>query len=212
MSVTGWRSLASEEPNPLSKLTDEVLELVRSRGYDHRDAPFRLSSGELSNDYVDGKRAIANGAALRLVAEAIVEVAADEGVDFEAVGGLTMGGDPLAHAVAMVTGKAWFSVRKKTKEHGTQRLIEGYALELNPGTRVLVVDDVVTTGGSIEQALDAVDAVDAEVVLAVTLVDRGEQAAERMRRRGVRYRPLATYKELGIPPVGSGREHAPTSG
>jgi orotate phosphoribosyltransferase len=191
---------ADRRASQVSQLREQVVTLVKERGYERREEPFRLVSGQLSHDYIDGKRAISSGDGLRLVAEAIVELAADEGVDFDAVGGLTMGADPLAHAVAVLTGKAWFSVRKSAKQHGKQKLIEG--CELTPDTAVLVLDDVVTTGGSIEQALDAIDELQARVVLAVTLVDRADVAARRMSERGIVYRPLATYRDLDIDPVG----------
>jgi orotate phosphoribosyltransferase len=178
----------------------EIVTLLRERGYVRRDEPFQLSSGEWSHDYVDGKRALAAGGDLRRAAEAIVELAAAEGVTFDAVGGLTMGADPLAHAIAVVSGASWFSVRKEAKTHGKGQRIEGATL--GPGTAVLLLEDVVTTGASILQALDAVEAAGARVVLATTLLDRGEQAAGRFGARSVRYRPLATYRDLEIAPIG----------
>ena len=77
------------------------------------------------------------------------------------------------------------------------------AAELGPGVRVLLVDDVVSTGGSILQALEAVRETGAEVVFATTLVDRGETAARRFAELGVPYRPLITYRDLNIKPIGS---------
>jgi len=183
----------------LTKLKDEVVELIRTRGLERREVPFRLSSGQESYDYIDGKRAISNGPALRTAAEAVIELAQDEGVEFDAIGGLTMGADPLAHAVSIISGKAWFSVRKAAKQHGKQKLIEGFVIDA--GTAVLVVDDVVTTGASIEQAIDALESVHADIVFATTLLDRGDTALKRLKRRGVRYRPLLTYEDLGIAPV-----------
>ena len=179
----------------------QVVRLLLDRAYVRRAEPFQLASGGWSRDYVDARFAIARGADLRLVATAILELAADEGVEFDAAGGLTMGADPLAHAVALVGDRAWFAVRKAAKGHGRQRLLEGAPLDAS--TRVLLVDDVVTTGGSIVQALDAVETMGAPVVLAVTLCDRGESARALLGERGVRYRPLTTYADLGIEPVGS---------
>ena len=181
---------------------DEVVTVIRERGWVRRAQAFQLSSGDWSHDYVDGKRALAGGAELRLAAEAVVARAAALGIAFDAVGGLTMGADPLAHAVAVVSGVRWFAVRKESKQHGRGRLIEG--AELAPGTSVLLVEDVVTTGRSMLQALDAIEATGAHVVLAVTLLDRGETAGPAVAARGVRYAPLATYRDLGIDPVGGG--------
>ncbi len=192
---------------PLARLRAEVLAVLRERGWVRRAEAFQLSSGDWSRDYVDGKRALAGGAELRLAAEAVVAQAAAAGAGFDAVGGLTMGADPLAHAVAVVSGARWFSVRKESKQHGRGRLVEG--AELGPGTSVLLVEDVVTTGRSILQALDAVEATGATVVLAVALLDRGETAGPAVRARGVPYAPLATYRDLGIDPVGTGSAGAP---
>jgi len=179
---------------------DAVIRVLRERGYVRRDEPFQLSSGEWSHDYVDGKRALAAGADLRAAAEALVELAAGAGAVYTAVGGLTMGADHLSHAIAVVSGASWFSVRKEAKEHGRGRRIEG--AELGPTTPVLLLEDVVTTGGSILQALDAVEEAGAPVVLATALVDRGTAAAARLAARGVPYRPLATYADLEIVPIG----------
>jgi orotate phosphoribosyltransferase len=183
----------------LDELRARVVRLLLDRAYVRRSEPFQLASGGWSRDYLDARLAIAGGADLRLVAEAILALAADEGVAFDAVGGLTMGADPLSHAIALVGDRSWFAVRKGAKSHGKQRLVEGAPLDAS--TRVLLVDDVVTTGGSIAQALDAVEMTGAPVVLAVTLCDRGDGARRLLEGRGVRYRPLTTYADLGIDPV-----------
>ncbi len=127
---------------------EDVVGLLRDLGYERRDRPFQLSSGEWSQDYIDAKRALSEGDNLRRVAQSVLRVVSEAGVEFDAVGGLTMGADPTAHAVALVSGKKWFSVRKQPKGHGRQQLIEG--AELRPGMRVLLVDDVVTTGATAE--------------------------------------------------------------
>ncbi|HWC10306.1 MAG TPA: phosphoribosyltransferase family protein, partial [Acidimicrobiales bacterium] len=102
--------------------------------------------------------------------------------------------------VAVVSGARWFSVRKEAKGHGRRRAVEG--AELRAGVAVLLVEDVVTTGRSMLQALDAVEATGATVVLAVTLLDRGDVAGRSLAERDVSYAPLATYRDLGIDPVG----------
>lgn len=181
-------------------LREEVMQVIRELGYERREAPFQLSSGEWSHDYIDGKRAISSGRHLNLVARAVMQMASDEGVSFSAVGGLTMGADPLAHAIALLSETSWFSVRKAPKKHGKQKLIEGALL--SAASSVLVVEDVVTTGSSLLQALDAVEEVGAKAVLAVAIVDRGNAAREAIAKRGVKYKPLLTYQDLGIAPVG----------
>jgi orotate phosphoribosyltransferase len=197
----------TSRPAGADVLRRQVVDVLRERGWVRRAEAFQLSSGDWSHDYVDGKRALAGGAELRLAAEAVVAHAAELGTRFDAVGGLTMGADPLAHAVAVLSGARWFSVRKESKQHGRGQLVEG--AELGPGTSVLLVEDVVTTGRSMLQALDAVDATGATTVLAVALLDRGETAGPAVHARGVRYAPLATYRELGIEPVGGAKTTTP---
>ena len=176
-----------------------AFDLIRTRGYEHREEPFRLASGQMSHDYIDGKFAIDTGERLTVVSRAIADLAAINGIEFDAVGGLTMGADSIAIGVAMVTGKAWFSVRKEQKQRGREQWIEGTRLE--PGTRVMLVDDVISTGGSTEIAFDRVTAVGAVVVGVIPMVDRGDGAAKRFAARNVPFAALVTYKDLGIEPV-----------
>jgi orotate phosphoribosyltransferase len=185
----------------LTDLQDSIVALVARWGYERREKPFTLSAGFETHDYIDGKRAVATTSRLHQVARAFLQVAAEQGAEFDAVGGLTMGADPIALAITMAadTEKQWFSVRKEPKVHGKQQMIEG--IELLPGTRVLLVDDVVTTGRSILQALDAIEATGASVVLASALVDRGLGTSRRLASRGIPYHPLINYADLGIEPV-----------
>lgn len=110
-----------------------------------------------------------------------------------------MGADAFAHVIAARQGCRWFSVRKEPKRRGLDKWIEGS--RLGPDDRVLLVDDVITTGGAILIALKHVEATGARAVAAVTLVDRGETAARSFARHGIRYAPLVTYKDLGMDPV-----------
>ncbi|GAB3222068.1 orotate phosphoribosyltransferase [Mycolicibacterium hippocampi] len=176
-----------------------AFDLIRTRGHERRDEPFRLVSGQLSHDYIDGKYAVDTGERLTIVSRAVADLAALNGIEFDAVGGLTMGADPLAHGVAMVTGKAWFSVRKEQKSRGREQWIEGTRLQ--PGTRVLLVDDVISTGGSTEIALERVTALGAVPTGVIPMVDRGDVAAGRFARRGVPFFALVSYRDLGIEPV-----------
>nr|WP_090340480.1 orotate phosphoribosyltransferase [Mycolicibacterium malmesburyense]CRL69796.1 orotate phosphoribosyltransferase [Mycolicibacterium malmesburyense] len=176
-----------------------AFDLIATRGHERREEPFRLASGQLSHDYIDGKFAIDTGERLTIVSRAVAELAESRGIEFDAVGGLTMGADPLAHGVAMVTGKAWFSVRKEQKKRGREQWIEGTRLEA--GTRVLLVDDVISTGGSTEIAFDRVTDVGAVVTGVIPMVDRGDIAAKRFAARGVPFAALVTYRDLGIEPV-----------
>ncbi len=184
----------------MSELRQRLIEIIRDHGLEERAEPFQLTSGAWSRDYVDGKRALARGVDLELAGRAMLEATKEIGAfPFDAVGGLTMGADHLSHAVAIASGARWFSVRKQAKEHGKKQSVEGAGLE--PGLRVLLVDDVVTTGGSIKQAFRAVTETGVTVVGAVTLVDRGDVAARFFAEHDVPYAPLATYRDLGIDPV-----------
>jgi orotate phosphoribosyltransferase len=176
-----------------------AFDLIATRGHERREEPFKLASGQLSHDYIDGKFAIDTGERLTIVSRAVAELAASHGIDFDAVGGLTMGADPLAHGVAMVTGKAWFSVRKEQKQRGREQWIEGTRLQ--PGTRVLLVDDVISTGGSTEIAYGRVKEVGAVVTGVIPMVDRGDIAAKRFAALDVPFVALVTYRDLGIDPV-----------
>ncbi len=182
-----------------SPLRRELVRILRERGHRKLDEPVELASGAMSWDFVDGKEALAEWQHLRLACEAIVEAVAADGHSFDAVGGLTLGADALAVGIAAVSDCRWFFVRKEPKKRGTRRLIEG--AQIGAGDRVLLVEDVVTTGGSIFKALDAVDETGARAVAAVTLVDRSGLAGPRFEERGIAYYPMADYESLRIDPV-----------
>ena len=164
-----------------------------------RDEPFRLASGATSNIYVDVKAALCRPEVLREVVASITDLAHTQGIDFTHVGGLTMGADAVAVAVSLGSGAQWFSVRKEPKQRGHGRDIEG--ARPGPESRVLLVDDVVSTGGSTLKALEAVLAAGATVLAVIPVVDRGGAAAATFAEHGVRYLPLVTAADLGIPPL-----------
>jgi orotate phosphoribosyltransferase len=176
-----------------------AFDLIRTRGCEHREEPFRLASGQLSHDYIDGKYAIDTGERLTIVSRAVADLAVRSGIEFDAVGGLTMGADPLAHGIAMVTGSAWFSVRKEQKQRGREQWVEGTRLQ--PGTRVLLVDDVISTGGSTETALDRITPLGVVVTGVIPMVDRGDVATKRFAARNIPFAALVTYRDLGIEPI-----------
>lgn len=199
---------SSQSARPLADLKQAVAGIIRERGYLRLDQPVKLSSGDWSRDYIDGKRALARGVDLRLAGEALLRLASEEGWDFDAVGGLTLGADQFSHALALLGERSWFVVRKREKDHGTKGRIEG--ARLGPGVRVLLVDDVVTRGGSIMQAFQAVRETGAQVVAVTALVDRGSATAAAFAGLGIPYRPLLTYEDLRIPPVGGPQESEAT--
>jgi orotate phosphoribosyltransferase len=173
-----------------------LAELVRTCGYEYRDPPFQLTSGGWSHDYVDGKHAIARGEGLRQACQAVID---SVGVQFDAVGGPTMGADALAHGVALLSGAGWFSVRKEPKGHGRQAWVEG--ARLAAGDRVVMVEDVVSTGASLLRAVDRIRELDVEVVAATALLDRSPAVAERFAAAGVAWAPLLTWADLDIQPL-----------
>ena len=182
----------------------QLIEILTAKALRSFDEPVELASGALSRHFVDGKRGTAHSRDLFLAAEAIAEAARADGVDLgsvDAVGGLTLGADALAVAVARTLDTHWFIIRKQAKGRGTNQLVEGFPVE--SGTRVFLVDDAVTTGGSILSAHDTVVSLGATVVAASTLIDRGDEATARFRSLGVPYFPMATYRDLGIPAVGT---------
>jgi orotate phosphoribosyltransferase len=156
-----------------------------------------LSSGQKAQYYVDAKRALLRPAAYRATGELIAAEAAERGA--AAVGGMTMGADPLAcAAIGADGGQALvaFFVRKDRKQHGLQRWIEGPVLA--PGTRCLVVEDVVTTGGSTVRAIERILEEGLGVAGVVSVVDRLAGGAEAIGEAsgGAPYRPLVTIDEL----------------
>jgi orotate phosphoribosyltransferase len=178
----------------------EARDLVKQHGLEHREKPFLLASGRESRDYIDGKHAVAYGPDLVTVAKAIVDLAGARGIEFDAVGGLTMGADAVAIAVSIVAQKNWFSVRKERKKRGRDQYIEGARFKRGQ-TRVLIVDDVVTSGGSIIQACDHVEEAGARITGVIPMIDRGETAKKLFADRGLSYFPLMTYEDLTIHPV-----------
>ena len=176
----------------------QLLELLREKSFRYSpDKPFKLVSGRESPYYIDCRPTTHNAQGLALIGEIFFDLIRDLKVD--AIGGLTMGADPLAHGIAMVTGAAWFSVRKEQKSRGREQWIEGTRIE--PGTRVLLVDDVISTGGSTAKAHDRVIAAGAVVTGVIPMVDRGDVAAGLFAGLGVPFVALVTYKDLGIEPV-----------
>ena len=126
--------------------------------------------------------------------------ACEAGVEFDAVGGLVLGAAPFTFAVAQAARCKWFLIRKEPKGRGTNLWFEG--ARISSGTRVMLVDDVVTKGGSIRDAYERVISEGGVVVFATTLVDRSDFASEFFKSVGVPYVPMLTYHDLGIEPVG----------
>jgi orotate phosphoribosyltransferase len=160
---------------------------------------FVLASGARSSFYIDGKLTTFHPRGAFLVASAILDLIA--GADLHAIGGMDMGGTPMVGAIAAL-GFArgapipTFVVRKAAKGHGTKKMIEGCIPP--PPARVAIVEDVVTSGGSMLHAIDVVRGEGHEVVMAIAMLDRGQGGAGLMAAHGIDYRPLLTLGDLGI--------------
>ncbi len=175
-----------------------LLDLVRELAVVHGEVT--LSSGRKADYYVDLRRITLHHEAAPLVGRVILDVLDDAGIEANAVGGLTMGADPVAAAVlhaAAARGRALdaFVVRKEGKAHGLQRRIEGPDVA---GRRVVAVEDTSTTGGSVLTAVQALREAGAEVVAVAVIVDRDTGAREAVEAEGLTYLTAFTKADLGL--------------
>lgn len=181
----------------LEKLRSELLALIREKSYEQRQVT--LASGRISDFYVDGKQTSLHPRGAYLVGRLFLELLGRFG-EVDAVGGPTLGADPIATSIALVSGLEGrplpaFIVRKEPKGHGTRRWVEGKK-NLPEGCRVVVVEDVVTTGGSGLSAVDKVEEEGYKVAGLMALVDREEGAREAIEARGLRFESLFTKTEV----------------
>ena len=180
---------------------DRLIELFRQRGM--RFGDFTLASGRKSSYYLDKMHVTLRGETLRMVCQGLLELAAD--FTFDAVGGMVIGADPLVGGMLSLSaleshgGRDLIGVlvRKEAKGHGTQNFIEG---PLEPGMRVLVVEDVVTTGGSSLKAIERLQDFGAEIAGVLAIVDRLEGGREAFEAAGHRMQSLLTIRDFGIEP------------
>jgi orotate phosphoribosyltransferase len=167
-----------------------LIDLLRELSFERRRVV--LASGRESDFFIDCKQTILTAEGHALTGELMFQ-ALDELPTCDAVGGVELGGCPLASAVSLVSFQkgrplTGFYVRKQRKDHGTAKLVEGDK-SLKPGTRIALLEDVVTTGGSSLKAVETLKAVGAVVVGIIALVDRQEGGAETIRAAGL---PLVT--------------------
>ncbi|HXU16941.1 MAG TPA: orotate phosphoribosyltransferase [Terriglobales bacterium] len=149
---------------------EELLRLLATKSF--RLGQFKLASGNTSDYYIDCRTTTLDARGAQLTGQVFLDEIRSRGWNPEAVGGLTMGADPLAVSLAVVSGNInAFLVRKAEKEHGTAQRIEGFR---EKGSRVVIVDDVCTTGSSTIQAIEAARAVGFEIVGVMCLVEREE--------------------------------------
>lgn len=181
----------------MSDTETQLLQLLAERSF--KRGRFRLASGDMSDYYIDCRTSEVCSEAAPLIGEALYERTKDLKID--AIGGLEAGAIPLTTAAVISYNRhgkkmEGFWVRDKTKEHGTRKLVEG---NLQPASRVVIVDDVITRGGSSLKAIKAVREMNCEVVLVLALVDRLQGAEELFRAEGiVKYQSVFTIRDFGV--------------
>jgi orotate phosphoribosyltransferase len=182
---------------PTPDARSRLLDLFKSRAVSFGD--FTLASGKRSSYYINSKKVLFHGEAIALLGGLLYEATCD--LDIQAIGGLEIGAIPLSTAAVLhyrQAGKTLegFFVRKQAKGHGSNERLEG---RVNAGDRVVVVDDVLTTGESVVKAIEAVESCGATVARIVCIVDRLQGAGERLAKYD--FRPLFTIRDLGIEPA-----------
>ncbi len=175
---------------------DRLVALLKARSLKTGD--FVLTSGKRSTFYIDCRRTTMHAEGLALVGELGLAAIRNAGWLPDAVGGMTLGADPIAYAIALASLTRppvihAFTVRKAAKEHGMGRRIEG---SFERGARVVVIEDSITTGGSALSAIEAVRAEGGQVLGVLAVVDRGEGGREAIEKAGVEVRAMVTASEL----------------
>lgn len=175
---------------------DDLIALLATRSA--KRGSFTLASGRQSSLYIDARITTMSPDGLALIGPLGLAAIHDAGWTADAVGGLTLGADPIACAISYASATSAtpvraFTVRKEPKAHGTGRLIEG---PFRAGDRVVVIEDTITTGGSARKAIDAVQAEGGTVLGVLALVDRQEGGREALESLGVGVVSLATAEEI----------------
>ncbi len=173
-----------------------LLKILREKSVSYGN--FTLSSGTKSSYYIDAKLTTFDPRGVSLVGKLVFEIIKDKGKEVSAVGGLTMGADPIAISTIIAAMKEkyplkGFSVRKEPKPHGKRKLIEG---NLDIKDKVVILDDVVTRGASTEKAIQAVKDFGCDIVMVIALVDRLEGGTERIIKLGYDVYSIFTINDL----------------
>lgn len=159
---------------------------------------FTLASGQKSTYYINGKLATLDSEGLNLMAEIMLDML--EEIDIDAVGGPTLGADPMIGAVIALAHSrgrklTGFIVRKESKDHGTKSLIEGPVAK---GMKAVIIEDVATTGGSAIKAIKAAKDAGCEIVKVMVIVDRDQGAKENFQKLNIQYEAIFSKEELGL--------------
>lgn len=177
-----------------------LIELILERTFRFTEEPsFKLASGKMSNFYFNCKPTTLNSEGMFLIGNLLYEVIKSESRwRVKGVGGLTLGADPVANAIAYTAytkGEALesFVVRKEPKKHGTMLWIEG---QVKKGERVLIVEDVITTGGSSKKAVERAKACGLKVAGVLSLIDRQEGGSEAIKAMRIPFKTLLTKEEI----------------
>jgi orotate phosphoribosyltransferase len=159
---------------------------------------FTLASGKQSNFYIDARLTTMSPDGLAIIGPLALSALRKTGWNVDAVGGLTLGADPISYAISYASAASdhplrAFTVRKESKAHGTGKLLEGPFRE---GDRVAVIEDVMTTGGSALRAIEAVRSANGSVAGVLALVDRGEGGRQAIEQAGVAIISLVTADQI----------------
>lgn len=181
----------------LKPLKEQLFVLLKKEALKIGD--FTLSSGKKSKYYLDGRIITLTPEGAFLVGSIILHLI--KGRNISAVGGPTLGADPITGAVGCLAHMnrvplKTFIVRKAMKEHGMQRQVEGP--QLNKGDRVVIVDDVATTGKALIEAKTALDKIGVEIDSAIVIVDRNEGAQENLRQAGIKLESIFRIEDFGL--------------
>ena len=181
-------------------MTDQQLleSLLRERSL--RFGDFTLASGQRSSYYIDARRTTMSAQGLAAIGRLGLSLIRERRWTPDAVGGLTMGADPVAYAIARASVDAppiidAFSVRKVGKDHGTKRLVEG---SFETGSRVVVIEDVITSGGSALQAIDSIQREGGIVLGLLAIVDREQGGRQTIESNGIEVVSATTISSLGV--------------
>ena len=180
----------------MNEKKDSLKKLLLKKAVKFGD--FTLVSGQKSNYYINCKMATLDGEGLHLIADLMLDKL--EGKSCDAVGGLTLGADPIVGAMIALADMrnrklGGFIVRKEAKGHGTQNQIEG---PLPTGLKVAIIEDVSTTGASAGKAIEAVSALGCEIVKVLVVVDRRAGASEKFESMNIPFDPIFRKEELGL--------------